>query len=42
MEWFMISMMLYPEVQTAAQQQLDEIVGRGRMPTLADYDLSFK
>ncbi|KAJ7310003.1 cytochrome P450 [Mycena albidolilacea] len=38
MEWFMISMILYPEVQTAAQQQLDEIVGRGRMPTLADYD----
>ncbi|KAJ7841936.1 cytochrome P450 [Mycena olivaceomarginata] len=38
MEWFMISMILYPKVQAAAQQQLDDVVGRGRMPTLADYD----
>jgi cytochrome P450 len=34
----MISMSLYPKVQAAAQQQLDDVVGRGRMPTLADYD----
>jgi cytochrome P450 len=34
----MISMILYPKVQAAAQQQLDDVVGRGRMPTLADYD----
>ncbi|KAK7057918.1 cytochrome P450 [Favolaschia claudopus] len=38
MEWFMISMLLHPEVQTAAQRQLDDVVGRGRMPTFADYD----
>jgi len=29
-------MVLHPEVQRKAQQQLDEVVGHGRLPTLAD------
>ncbi|KAJ6616719.1 cytochrome P450 [Mycena sp. CBHHK59/15] len=38
MEWFIISMILYPNVQRTAQAQIDEVVGRDRMPTLDDYD----
>ncbi|KAJ6500292.1 cytochrome P450 [Mycena vulgaris] len=38
MEWFMLSMILYPEVQQAAQNQIDDVVGGGRMPTMKDYD----
>ncbi|KAK7057911.1 cytochrome P450 [Favolaschia claudopus] len=38
MEWFMISMILHPEAQKAAQHQIDDVVGRGRMPTLEDYE----
>ncbi|KAJ7439815.1 cytochrome P450 [Mycena galericulata] len=38
MEWFMVSMILHPEVQKAAHLQLEDVVGRGRMPSLEDYD----
>ncbi|KAK7058014.1 cytochrome P450 [Favolaschia claudopus] len=38
MEWFMMAMLLHPEAQKIAQRQIDEVVGRGRMPTFADYD----
>jgi cytochrome P450 len=38
MGWFVISIILYPEVQTAAQRQIDDVGGRGGMPILTDYD----
>ncbi|KAJ7660445.1 cytochrome P450 [Mycena rosella] len=38
MEWFLVGMILYPDVQRRAQAQLEEVVGRDRMPTLEDYD----
>ncbi|KAJ7083084.1 cytochrome P450 [Mycena belliarum] len=38
MEWFMVSMILNPGVQKAAHTEMDNIIGRGRMPTLNDYD----
>ena len=31
-------MMLYPEVQKRAQSELDEVVGRDRLPTFEDRD----
>ena len=31
-------MALHPEVQKKAQEELDSVVGRGRMPTFADRD----
>lgn len=33
----MLSMVVYPEVQRAAQLELDSVVGRSRMPTFADF-----
>ena len=38
MSWFMLAMLAYPEVQKKAQEELDSVVGRGRMPTFADRD----
>ena len=32
MAWFVLAMVWFPEVQKKAQAQLDEIVGRDRMP----------
>lgn len=29
-------MVLYPEVQTKAQTELDSVIGKGRLPTLDD------
>ena len=29
-------MLLYPEVQRYAQQQIDQVVGDGKMPTMDD------
>lgn len=31
-------MLLYPDVQTAAQKELDDIVGRSRLPDIDDRD----
>ncbi|KAK7449191.1 hypothetical protein VKT23_013337 [Stygiomarasmius scandens] len=36
--WFMHAMLLNPEVQRKAHEELDAIVGRDRMPTFSDYD----
>lgn len=34
----MLAMVTYPEAQKKAQEELDEIIGRDRMPTFADRD----
>ncbi|KAJ7108038.1 cytochrome P450 [Mycena crocata] len=36
--WFLFAMLLFPEAQKRAQAELDAVVGRGRMPTFADYN----
>ena len=38
LEWWMAAMMAYPEMQKKAQQELDEMVGRGRLPSFEDYE----
>ena len=38
MSWFMLAMVTYPEAQKRAQEELDNVVGRDRMPTFADRD----
>ncbi|KAF5346116.1 hypothetical protein D9758_009952 [Tetrapyrgos nigripes] len=35
--WAIFAMIHFPEVQRRAQQQLDEVVGRSRIPSLADF-----
>jgi cytochrome P450 len=37
MSWWTLAMMAYPETQARAQAELDEVVGRSRLPTFADY-----
>ena len=34
--WWMLAMVTYPEVQKHAQEELDAVVGRTRIPTYAD------
>ncbi|KAF2450909.1 cytochrome P450 [Karstenula rhodostoma CBS 690.94] len=36
MQWFTALIPAYPDVQKRAQEELDRVVGRGRLPTLAD------
>ena len=36
LSWWSLAMMLYPEVQKRAQDELDAVVGRERLPTFAD------
>ena len=31
-------MVIFPDVQRKAQAELDEVVGRGQLPTFADYE----
>ena len=38
MSWFMLGMTAHPEVQKKCQEELDRVIGRSRMPTLADRD----
>jgi len=38
MSWVMLGMTAYPEVQKKCQEELDRVIGRSRMPTLADRD----
>ncbi|KAK7041609.1 hypothetical protein VNI00_009199 [Paramarasmius palmivorus] len=36
--WLILAMVRFPEVQSKAQEELDEVVGRSKIPTLADMD----
>lgn len=36
LEWWTLAMLLYPDVQKRAQDELDAVVGRTRAPTFAD------
>lgn len=36
--WFMLAMVLHPEAQKRAQNEIDSIVGRDRLPTFQDYE----
>ncbi|KAI3603513.1 cytochrome p450 [Moniliophthora roreri] len=38
LSWFMLAMVLYPEVQQKIHDELDAVVGRDRMPNFADLD----
>ena len=38
LSWFMLAMVLFPEVQKRAQAELDEVVGRAQLPNFAHYD----
>ena len=37
MAWWMLAMVTYPDVQIRAQEELDSVVGRTRIPTFADF-----
>jgi len=37
MSWWTLAMILYPDVQKRAQEELDTVVGRTRIPTFADF-----
>lgn len=34
--WFIYAMLLHPEVQRKAQEQIDAVVGNGRLPDFSD------
>ncbi|KAI0060305.1 cytochrome P450 [Artomyces pyxidatus] len=36
LQWWSLAMVAYPETQKRAQAELDAVVGRGRLPTIAD------
>ncbi|THV01861.1 cytochrome P450 [Dendrothele bispora CBS 962.96] len=36
LQWFLYSMLLFPETQTRAQEELDRVVGRSRPPSFPD------
>lgn len=36
--WWTQAMLLYPEAQASAQQELDAVVGRDRVPSFDDYE----
>jgi len=38
MSWLILGMTAYPEAQKKCQEELDRVIGRFRMPTLADRD----
>lgn len=38
MAWLLLAIVAFPEVQKKAQVELDEVVGRHRLPTFADYE----
>ncbi|KAF8505426.1 cytochrome P450 [Russula emetica] len=37
MAWWPLAMIVYPETQVRAHEELDAVVGRARLPTFADY-----
>lgn len=36
--WFMLAMVMYPETQRKAQEEIDSIVGRDRLPSFDDFE----
>ena len=36
MSWWTLAMLVYPETQRRAQYELDAVVGRSRVPSIAD------
>ncbi|KAF8513884.1 cytochrome P450 [Gautieria morchelliformis] len=38
LSWFILAMILYPDVQRKAQRELDEVIGADRLPTFEDRD----
>ncbi|KAI0755468.1 cytochrome P450 [Irpex lacteus] len=38
LHWFIATMVLNPDIQSRAQSEIDEVVGRDRLPTFADRD----
>ncbi|KAA1476627.1 cytochrome P450 [Dentipellis sp. KUC8613] len=38
MEWFLLAMIAFPDVQKRAQEELDSVVGHSRVPTFADFE----
>ena len=38
LSWWLMAMVLYPEVQQRAHDELDRVVGRDRLPTFDDCD----
>ena len=37
MGWWLLAMIIYPEIQQRAQAELDSVVGRTRIPTFSDF-----
>ncbi|KAH9995382.1 cytochrome P450 [Russula compacta] len=35
-KWFLVAMLLYPEIQKKAQDEIDSVIGRDRLPTFED------
>src|SRR5260221_11840951 len=35
-KWFLVAMLLFPDVQKKAQDELDYVIGRDRLPTFED------
>lgn len=38
LSWFVLAMVLYPEVQVKAQEEIDLKVGSDRLPTFSDFE----
>lgn len=36
-QYFIYTMLMYPDVQKKAQEELDRVVGRDRLPTIAEW-----
>jgi cytochrome P450 len=36
MRWFLVAMLLFPDIQRRAQDELDSVVGRDRLPTFEE------
>jgi cytochrome P450 len=36
MKWFLVAMLLSPDIQKRAQAELDSVIGRERLPTFED------
>ena len=36
LQWFILCMMMYPEVQTKAQAEIDKVIGGERLPRIED------